>query len=317
MPRRLAPLPPELLTRPFTVAQARAAGVTGWRVGHPSLHAPFRGMRTSTPARAGDVVGRCLELLPLLPATAVFSHATALDLHRVDRPLGLRRPDDLHVQVPEGVGRPRWRGVVGHTWAPPQIPTRSVFGVPVLPVELVWVRLAAELTDRELVVVGDALLRRTSALTTLDALRRAVATLSPGTRGIRRLRTALDRLRPRTDSCMETRLRWAIVQSGLPEPEVNPVLRTRTGAVVMPDLAYLDARIAVEYDGDVHRTDRATWRRDIARRQIMESAGWRTITCTADDIHRPDRALAWIRKALLDRDALPPSRQKLSPPGPL
>ncbi len=104
-------------------------------------------------------------------------------------------------------------------------------------------------------------------------------------------------VRPRTDSPMESRLRWEIVRSGLPCPVVNYLVRGVGGEVVaMPDLAYPRWRIAIEYDGDVHRTDRRTWRRDIARRQALESLGWRVITCTADYVLRtPDRALAWIR----------------------
>jgi very-short-patch-repair endonuclease len=67
----------------------------------------------------------------------------------------------------------------------------------------------------------------------------------------------------------------------------------------MPDLSYPEQRVAVEYDGDVHRTDRTVWRRDVVRRQELESLGWRVITCTADDVLRhPDRPVSWVRRAL-------------------
>jgi very-short-patch-repair endonuclease len=70
----------------------------------------------------------------------------------------------------------------------------------------------------------------------------------------------------------------------------------------MPDMAYPALKIAIEYDGDVHRTDRRTWRRDIARRQALEALGWRVITCTADDIDRtPDRTLSLVRAAIRAR----------------
>lgn len=99
---------------------------------------------------------------------------------------------------------------------------------------------------------------------------------------------------------MESRLRWMLVDAGLPCPEVNALVRSPGGEVIaMPDLSYPEQRVAVEYDGDVHRTDRRTWMRDIAKRQSLEALGWRVITCTAQDVlHHQDRALAWIRRAL-------------------
>jgi very-short-patch-repair endonuclease len=99
---------------------------------------------------------------------------------------------------------------------------------------------------------------------------------------------------------METRLRLLLVDGGLPCPVVNHHVHDTQGRfVAMPDLTYPDLRIAIEYDGDVHRTDKHTWRRDIARRQALEALGWRVITCTADDVDRtPDRTLSWVRAAL-------------------
>ena len=72
--------------------------------------------------------------------------------------------------------------------------------------------------------------------------------------------------------------------------------------VALPDLSYPDLKIAIEYDGDAHRTDRATWRRDIALRQALEALGWRIIPCTADDVLRhPERRVACIRAAIRAR----------------
>jgi very-short-patch-repair endonuclease len=152
----------------------------------------------------------------------------------------------------------------------------------------------------ELVVLGDALLRRRDALSHLNRLKAAVAGLPAGTRGARRLRAAVEHLRPRTDSPMESRLRWLLVDAGLPCPAVNALVRTPDGSVVaMPDLSYEQERVAVEYDGDVHRTSKTVWRRDVARRQGLEALGWRVVSCTADDVLRhPARPVAWVRSAL-------------------
>lgn len=122
--------------------------------------------------------------------------------------------------------------------------------------------------------------------------------LPPGTRGARRLREALALVRPGTDSCMETRLRLLLCRSGLPCPMVNqPVLAVDGRIVARPDLSYSDQRIAIEYDGDIHRTDRATWHRDIARRRAFDSLGWRIITCTATDVLNPTPLLVSIHRA--------------------
>ena len=69
-----------------------------------------------------------------------------------------------------------------------------------------------------------------------------------------------------------------------------------------PDLAYPRERIAFEYEGDVHRTDRATWMRDLTRRERMEAAGWRVIRVTAADVFaHPDALVARVRRILASR----------------
>jgi very-short-patch-repair endonuclease len=84
---------------------------------------------------------------------------------------------------------------------------------------------------------------------------------------------------------------------------VNVAARDSTGRfLALPDLSYPDLTIAIEYDGDIHRADKATWRRDIRRRQALEAAGWRVVTCTADDVLRnPERLVAWVRAAIRAR----------------
>ena len=301
MPGHRAPLPPLLAARPFTVAEGRDAGLTPAQLRRDSLRAPARGVRTAAPEpEPDDVAHRCREIAPALPPGALFCHVTALAVLGVDAPLGLDPHGPLHVQVGPGSTLPRRAGVRGHVRTRARVPSRRVGGVDVLAPEGVFVQLAAALPPRELVVLGDGLVRRRRPVCRLDDLVATVAALPPGTRGVRRLREALEHVRAGTDSPMESRLRWLLVQAGLPCPEVNVLVRSDDGWVVaMPDLAYVRERVAIEYDGDVHRTDRDTWRRDIARRQGLEALGWRVVTCTADDVLRhPDRAIGWVRRAL-------------------
>jgi hypothetical protein len=296
-----APVPDRLAGRAFTLAEGRAAGMSERDLGDPALRRPTRGVRaTGSAPPATDVAARCRELVPVLPPDAVFSHATGLDLLGVDRPRGLRRPDDVHVEVPSTTRRPRRRGVTSHSRAAgTRQPVLLRDGLPVLPAARLWTQLAAELTVPETVVLGDALLRRRSPAASLRELGLAVERLPPGTRGLRGLRLALPWIRAGTDSCQETRLRLALVDAGLPCPEVNvPALGPDGRFLALPDLSYPEHRIAIEYDGDVHRTDPRAWRRDVARRQSLEHHGWRLITCTADDVAHPHRAVTWIRAAL-------------------
>jgi very-short-patch-repair endonuclease len=72
---------------------------------------------------------------------------------------------------------------------------------------------------------------------------------------------------------------------------------------VRPDLSYPDLRIAIEYDGDHHRTSRQ-WRSDRARRQLLEDAGWIVLEFTADDVlRRPEQTVERIRRAIAGRAA--------------
>jgi hypothetical protein len=247
------------------------------------------------------VHARCCEIAPALPPGSVFCHVTALVLLGIDVPLGIDATSDLHVLVPPGTTPPRRRGVVAHRGPVPAADDlRGRNGVPILAADAAWVQLGAHLTLREVMVLGDALTRRTRPWCSPAMLEVRVAGLPARTRGVRRLREAVALVRAGTDSCMESRLRWLIVRAGLPCPVVNTLVRGPQGEVVaMPDLAYPALKIAIEYDGDVHRTDKRTWRRDIARRQALEALGWRMITCTADDVLRtPDRTLTWIRAAI-------------------
>ncbi|ROS78659.1 endonuclease domain-containing protein [Cellulomonas sp. PhB143] len=163
-----------------------------------------------------------------------------------------------------------------------------------------WRDLAGRLDAEELVVLGDSMTRRKGPTTSLGSLRRVTRESPAGTRGIARMRLALELIRPRTDSSMETRTRLALVGVGERCPEVNHLVRDERGHVVaLVDMAYVPERVAIEYDGDVHRTDPATWRRDVARKQALEDLGWRVVVVTADDVlHNPHVLIQRVRKAL-------------------
>jgi hypothetical protein len=293
---RAAALPPVLADGPFTFADGRQHGLSPSRLRAADLARPHRAVRVPA-GSPDDLLGRCRALLPLLPEDARFGDLTALRLRGADLPWPLDADDRLHVEVGTADTRPRIRGVVAHRHAGPAA-VRTHLGLPVLAPEVAWTRVGARAGPTELVLVADALCRRRSPVCAPADLLRAVEALPPGTRGVRRLRVAAERCRAGTDSIMETRARLVLEDAGVVCEVNRPVHDARGRFVAMPDLSDVSLQVAIEYDGDVHRTDRRTWRRDVARRQALEAAGWRVVTLTADDLHHPDHPwLRWVAQA--------------------
>lgn len=90
---------------------------------------------------------------------------------------------------------------------------------------------------------------------------------------------------------METRLRWLIIQAGLPSPQVQANL-----GVARADLYYPSARLVIEYDGTNHR-DRLV--EDNRRQNALTDAGYRVLRYTASDVYqRPEHIVTEIRRFL-------------------
>ncbi|MRX43154.1 DUF559 domain-containing protein [Agromyces sp. Q22] len=272
-------MPEELAGTAFSVARARRAGVGAGRLRGSDLARPFHGVRL--PASVDlDVLAVCRAYAERMRPCEAFSHRTAGALHGL--PVAGRRPDGtIDVAAVEPNGLPRARGVRGHRIRPEFVRVGTIHGVRVVSAIDAWCQLAGELTERELVVIGDALVRRRHPSATLDGLQRAVARTA-GRRGHRRLVRALSRVRPRTDSPAETLLRLDLVDAGLPEPDVNVPIHDASGRqIAIGDLVYARWRVLVEYDGEHHRNDRAQYSRDVDRLDDLAHAGWRVIRFNA------------------------------------
>jgi very-short-patch-repair endonuclease len=100
-------------------------------------------------------------------------------------------------------------------------------------------------------------------------------------------------------SPMESRLRLLLVRAGLPAPQVQWVVQDpQTRTAVWLDLAYPDAMIAIEYEGEEH-TSRDGVLRDIGRYTRLVARGWRIFRYTRYEIRRePERIIADITRAL-------------------
>lgn len=278
--RRPAPLPPELADSPFTVAMAMAAGVGRQRLRAPDLRAPFHGVRSSTPLTRPVELARAYAVR--MPAQQFFSHITAAQLWDVPMSRALESRTRLDVSVMAPAHPPQLRGVSGHRLsAPTDVVERS--GLRVVAPAIAWAQLAGTLSVTELIVAGDHLLRRKRPASTMAQLEAAANRPN--------LREALRSVRPRTDSPQETRLRLLLVADGLPEPVVAHTVTTDAGFVATPDLAYVKARVAIEYLGSDHWTDPRVFADDIQRRELLHAAEWRVVEVIATDLTRASGAL--------------------------
>ena len=120
----------------------------------------------------------------------------------------------------------------------------------------------------------------------------------PNLQGIVRAREALDLMRVGADSAPESLLRLAIVDSGLPEPELQVPLRTGDARSPSADLGYRHRRIAIQYDGGHHLGDAQIFS-DRRRDKAFESAGWTVLVFGKEDLADDfQRAVAKIKRAV-------------------
>ena len=221
----------------------------------------------------------------------VVSHVTALALHGAPLP---SLPAELHVSVTFPRTPPRRPGVAGHSLT--RTPAILVDGMPVSPPMEAWAQSAAILDRDDLVAVGDHLLSsgRATVIRLGEITDRWI-----GRPGGARLRWATARVRPGVRSRPETHLRLLIVKARMPEPEIAPPVDVAGGLVLHPDLAFVDRKLALEYEGFDHFTDRRTVEVDIERRELLAEVGWRTIRVTAPQLYGdPTRLVARIRRHL-------------------
>lgn len=295
MPRRV-PLPPKLVSAPFTPGDAAAAGLSRGRLRSADVARVVRGVYTSTGADSSVVAAAARRLR----RGQFFSHITAARLHDLYLPRRLDGLAVLHITALRPTAAPRARGVVGHHAEPGSVRVVSVAGIPVASPVDAWCQLASVLTVAELVELGDGLVRRANPPATMDQLADAVAR-SAGRRGSRALRAAFARVRPGTDSRQETRLRLHIVDAGLPEPLVNIPIHDADGLfLALGDLVYPEWKILIEYDGAHHFASEQQGHHDVDRLDLLMADGWRVIRVHREHMGtRAQGRIRTIRAALL------------------
>lgn len=282
--------------RPFTRADAVAAGISPRRLSGSRYRRVFRGVYICAdvpPHQHQRIVGGLL----LHPPSARASHLSGAQICGVAVP----EHSTVHISVPLAKDR-RWQpGLKPHV-SPLHVKAITWKGVSISDPVRMFVELASILDLVDLVVAGDSILRvfKLTAAEFRRSLDEVRDYWSPAAR------YAAQFLRDEVDSPMESRLRMLIVLAGLPEPQVNFKLRNRDGDVIVRfDLSYPHLRLAVEYDGRHHVDIRSHWEDDLDRREFLDGIEWRVIKVVARGIFvEPWRTIQRVATALRERGAV-------------
>ena len=317
--RRRIPVP-DSLSVAFTNSDAVAAGITLDQLRRPELQHPFRGVRTRPLSPADGeapadtwrraILHRAAALRLVMPSSHFFSHITAAIIWGLPVPVSAD-PEDLTLDVgtfhPHRT--PRGGSVRGHQLQPGLGHTTRHGGFAVTTPATTWATLGAQLSVHDLVALGDAIARiprvpggyraPAAPLGTIDQLRSAV---SAGRRnGVGALRVALPLVRCGSSSHPESIVRLLLVEAGLPEPQLDVDVFDDSGTLLgCSEMAYPQYRVAIEYEGDHHRVERAQWNRDIDKYHAYAENGWTVVRLTSAIVFgRPGETACRVGSALL------------------
>jgi hypothetical protein len=201
---------------------------------------------------------------------------------------------------------PRWRRahwpslVVHETLALGPEDVTVVDGIPITTVERTLLDLGAVRSFDTVERAVEAALRR--EMTTIDDLVATVDRLGrKGRRGVGVLRQILAVRAPDrclTESDMEMRMLQVLRANGLPEPVPQFEVWHKGRFIARVDAAYLQWRIALEYDSFTWHSSRAERARDNERRNALSNADWFPISVIWDDLQAGGTRLC---QQILDR----------------
>ncbi len=288
MPRLIA-IPDELANRPFTMAQARAAGLGRGVLGGPRFCKMFRGVYLR--ADVEPTFRTWIDAARLvLPPDAVISHSSAMCI----RGLRPQQPARLEFSTNSDLVTDH-AGIVLHRRGG-RLHPEMVDGLPVTGPDRTFVDCAHRRPVVEVVQFGDFLIA--SGQTSLDRL--IAYANARHLHGVRRARRLLPHVRERVESPRETVVRLILVWSGLPEPDCNVDIVDAEGRfVARGDLVLRRWKIVVEYDGWYHERDARQRQRDVLRRERLEALGWSVIVITARDLRHPESVASRVYGSLV------------------
>jgi very-short-patch-repair endonuclease len=192
----------------------------------------------------------------------------------------------------------------------------AYLGIPVLSAPLALLLVGAGASERKVEsAVHDAvhlgLTNRDELLEVLDRY------AGRGRRGVAKFRRAVQSL-PTDGRATERNLELDMVRllrgNGLPPPRVQFPVRDVHGVRRRLDLAYPEAKLDIETDGDRWHTMRRDRRADRGRDDALEAVGWEVQRYGADDIHQwSGLTVRRVRRSLAARlELFRSSRQRTS-----
>ena len=94
-------------------------------------------------------------------------------------------------------------------------------------------------------------------------------------------------------------MRLLLADAGLPAPETQIEFTDGFGVVrIRVDMGWREWRVAVEYDGVQHWSDRYQRSWDIDRIAMLEAMGWSVVRVSAEMLSRPEVIIERVRGRL-------------------
>ena len=257
-----------------------------WLRLHPGVYA-FAG---STPTWHRRLIAACLA------ADAVVSHRAAAALWGFAG-FGARV---VELIVPRGRST-TVRARVHHPQRLRRHDVATIDGIPVTSAQRTLVDIAG-ICGSDLVeeAFDDVVTRRLVSLSKLRAMLRAQHRGRPG---IALLRSLVEMRADRSsvaDSRLETKMFRLFRRARLPGARYHYAIRNAGTVIAEVDVAFPDAKIAIEADSRKYHDNPRAWRKDLARRNELTALGWHVIHVTWDDVTKhPHETIERIRRMLL------------------
>ncbi|MBS9532829.1 DUF559 domain-containing protein [Mycobacterium sp. M1] len=222
--------------------------------------------------------------------TAILTGLTAAAVH------GTKWLDAAHPAELNRLNRRHPPGIIAHSYDLAVGETCLRAGMRITTPARTAFDIGCTLPSSQAVPILDALVRATGVAVDDVA---ALADVKPGARGVRRLQSMLPLIDGGAESPPESRLRLLLVRAGLPAPETQIQFFDEYGrAFIRVDMGWRQWKVAVEYDGAQHWSDRYQRSWDIDRIATLEEMGWVVVRVSAELLSRPHVVVDQVRAKL-------------------